>query len=271
MRTPPLARSAALLILALSLHGCGSDSSTNPNNGSMNQSTADDFALQTVTSLSVVGADLQVAVGSTPSSAARSMRAPGDLARPSRALWDTSFVQAGVTFEASRTFYDASDNPLAGYGPTATWLRWTSRATGTYEGPRDTATVGHASNIDVHGIESGQDTLKFDGGCGDTLENRFRSYDNTRMSYFYWTSGTTIANVRFLKSLIQLGYPTPISGRVTILVSADRLRSNNRVDVEAHFDATIIVTFNGPGTAVINVNGSYYYYWNLATNQVTRV
>ena len=102
MRTPPLARSAALLILALSLHGCGSDSSTNPNNGSMNQSTADDFALQTVTSLSVVGADLQVAVGSTPSSAARSMRAPGDLARPSRALWDTSFVQAGVTFEASR-------------------------------------------------------------------------------------------------------------------------------------------------------------------------
>ena len=138
-------------------------------------------------------------------------------------------------------------------------------------GPSHTATVGHASNIDVHGIESGQDTLKFDGGCGDTLENRFRSYDNTRMRYFYWTSGTTIANVRFLKSLIQLGYPTPISGRVTIMVSADRLRSNNRVDVEAHFQATIIVTFNGPGTAIINVNGSYYYYWNLATNQVTRV
>ncbi|HET9326267.1 MAG TPA: hypothetical protein VFQ05_05820 [Candidatus Eisenbacteria bacterium] len=270
MRSSLIARMAVLLIFALSVHGCGGDNSTNPNNSSLNQGTADDFAIQTVTSMGVVGAEMQVAVGSTPSSAARVTPTPGGIARPARALWDTSFVQGGVTFEASRTFYDENDDPLVDYGPTATWLRWTSRAYGTYEGPRDTATVAHSSSIDVHGIQAGQDTLKFDGGCADTLENRFRSYDGTRTRYFHWTSGTTIDNVRFLKSLIQIGYPAPIGGRVTIVVSADRLRSNNRLDVEAHFQATIVVTFNATGSAVINVDGRYYYYWNLATNQITR-
>jgi hypothetical protein len=263
-------RLGALWISAMILNGCGGDSSTGPTTTAVNQTTADDLALQSVASFNVVAGDVQVAVGGTPSAAARAVPVPGG-SRPYRALWDTTFVQSGITYTASRTFYDADDNPLSDYGPTATWLRWTSRATGTYEGPRDTATVAHSAQLDVHGIQAGQDTLKFDGGCADTLENRFRSYDGSRTRYFFWVSNTSIDDVRFLKSLIQVGASWPVHGIVTIVVAADRLRSNNRLDVEAHFDAIIVVTFNASGGAVIAINGMYYYQWNLATGQVTRV
>ena len=265
-----LVRNAALVVAAVILAGCGGDSSTGPSTTNVNQTTADDMALQAVASFQVVAGDVQVAAFGTPSAPARAVPIPGG-SRPYRALWDTTFVQSGITYTASRTFYDADDNPLSDYGPTATWLKWTSHATGTYEGPRDTASVGHSANLDVHGIQAAQDTLKFDGGCADTLQNRFRSYDGTRTRYFYWVSNTSIGDVRFLKSLIQVGAAWPVHGIVTIVVSADRLRSNNRLDVEAHFDALIIVTFNATGGAVIAINGQYYYQWNLATGQVTRV
>jgi hypothetical protein len=262
-------RLGALLIIASILNGCGGDTSTGPSTTPVNQTTADDLALQTVASFNGVGGDVQVIVGGTPSSAARATPAPRG-ALPFRAQWDTTVVQGNITYTASRTFYDANDNPLADYGPNATWLRWTSRATGWYEGPRDTATVVHTALLDVHGIQAGQDTLKFDGECADTLENRFRSYDGTRTRYFYWVSNTSIDDVRFLKSLIQLGASWPVHGVVTIVVSADRLRSNNRADIEAHFDAIVVVTFNATGGAVIAINGMWYYQWNLATGQISR-
>ena len=263
-------RLGALCVVAMILNGCGGDSSTGPSTTAVDRATADDLALQTVASFNLVAGDVQVAIGGTPAAPARATPSPR-VAHPYRALWDTTFVQGGITYTASRTFYDANDDPLADYGPTATWLRWTSRATGTWEGPRDTATVAHSAQLDVHGIQTTQDTLQFDGGCSDTLENRFRSYDGSRTRYFYWVSNTSIDDVRFLKSLIQLGAGWPVHGVVTIVVSADRLRSNNRLDVEAHFDAIIVVTFNATGGAIIAVNGMWFYQWNLATGQVTRV
>ncbi len=265
-------RLAAFMAIAVVVAGCGSSNSTAPVTGSVTQTTADDLAIQTVASMDLVGGDVQAAVGGTPTAPARAVPIWPHEARPARTWWDTTYSSSGITFEASRTYYDGSNNVLPGYGPTATWMRWTSRAYGTYEGPRDTATVGHSTSLDLHGLQSSTDTLRFDGTCADTLLNRFRSYDGTITHYFYWVSGETIDNVRFLKSLLSSpGGGHPISGTVGITVSADRLRSNNRVDVAAHFDAVILITFNGASPAVITVNGRFYYQWNLDTGQVTRV
>lgn len=264
MRLRMVATLGACLVAIGLVAGCGnSTKSVAPT--TMNQTTADDFALQALASLDVVAGDVQVSIVSTPSAPA----APAGVA-PARAMWDTTYTTSnGLTYSASRTFYDASDNALPGWSPSAVRLHWTSTATGTAEGPVDTATVGHAGVLDARGIEAAQDTLKFDGVCLDTLLNRFRSLDGTRTRYFYWTSSLDVASVRFLKSTLQTS-GWPIGGTVTFVVSADRLRSNLRTDVEVHFDGTVLVVFNANGTATVTVNSSYHYLWNLQTGIVTR-
>jgi hypothetical protein len=231
----------------------------------MTAQTADDLAVQTATSLTVVGGDVQYALSTTPQAPAAGARQ----ARPARAVWDTSFTWNGITYEASRTYYDALDNELPDYGPLVMRMRWTSRAYGTYEGPRDTASVGHDALLDFRGIQFGQDTVRVDGICRDTLQNTFRSLDGFRVRYFYWVSCTAADAVRILKSTLSTG-GWPISGTITYAVSADRLRSNSRTDVEVHFDATVVVTFNGTNEPEIVVNGTYRYRWNMQTGIVTR-
>jgi len=252
---------AVLALLALPLiAGCGNKVTAPP--AGMSATTADDIAVQAVASLGVVGGDVQFAISTTPPTLAAARPA-----RPARALSETTFVSNGITFHASRTFYDANDTELPGYGPTAVRLHWTSTANGTWEGPRDTAEVSHDAAIDVRGIDAGNDFLTFDGASDDTLQNRFRSLDGTRIRYFLWISSCNLSAVKILKTTTT-GWP--ISGTITFTVSADRLRSNNRTDVEAHFDATVVVTFNGTSQATVVVSGAYVYYWNLLTGTIAR-
>ena len=258
------ALSACLVALGL-VAGCGTSTHSVAPGTTVDQGTADDFAVQALASLDVVSGDMQVAIGGTPSAPAMSARVA-----PARAMWDTTYTTSnGLTYSASRTFYDDTDTPLPGWSPSAVRLHWTSTASGTAAGPVDTATVGHASVVDARGIQAGQDTLRFDGACLDTLLNRFRSLDGTRTRHFYWTSSLDIAAVRILKSTLQTS-GRPIGGTVTFVVSADRLRSNVRTDVEVHFDATVVVVFNDTGTADITVNSTYHYLWNLQTGAVVR-
>jgi hypothetical protein len=262
------ARAALILTLAFAAAGCGSRVNA-PQPATFDQETADDVAIQSVTNVGLLAAEVSALIGSTPMLPQHGTReAEMYVARnPARVAWDTTFTNNGVTWEASRTFYDALDNPLPGWSPIAARMRWTSRAWGTYTGPRDTASVGHAAILDVRGIDGIQDTLPFDGTSNDTLQCSFRSYDGTRTRWFFWTGSATVENVRLLRS--TPGQP-PHAGTVTFAVSADRLRSNNRVDVEAHFDAVVIVTFNGTTEAEILVNGSWDYRWNLITGAITR-
>lgn len=265
MRMTLPARAAALLLLLLLplIAGCG-NKVTAPGAG-VDQQTADDLALQAATSLALTGGDIQFAVSSSTFAAQTGARQ----ATPARALWDTTIVWNGITYVATRTFYDALDNALPAWDPAAVRLRWTSRAYGTYEGLRDTASVGHEAELDIRGLEAAEDTLTFDGVCRDTLENRFRSLDGLRTRYFYWVSSATARKVDRLKNAGPVdGWP--LGGTMTFTVSADRLRSNARADVEAHFDATVVVTFNGTSTPDLVVDGTWHYRWNMLTGAVTR-
>jgi hypothetical protein len=254
---------AAILATALvaGAIGCGKDKS-NPAapQPAVTQEEADDVAIQTQFTFNIFGDDLGTAVASTPA---------GPAARPARALWDTTFSNGGgLTYEASRTFYDAADNPLADYGPTAVRLRWMSHASGLIHTPRDSATVGHALTLDVRGIQASDDTLKLDGTSADTLLNKFHSFDGTRTRLYYWRSSLQIINVRFAKDQIPTG-PRPI-GTATMTIAVDRLRSYDRLDVASHFDVSVVVTFDGSGVAVLVVDGRYTYHWDLDSGDVTR-
>ena len=254
---------AGLAVLGL-VAGCGNSAKSTAPGAQIDQSTADDFAIQAVAALDVVGSDLDGAMGGAAAAPATSPRV-----RFSRAMWDTSWTASnGLTFSASATFFDENDHELPAWSAAARRLHRTSTASGTITGERDTATVGHSAVFDLRGIESGQDTLRIDGGALDTLLNRFHSLDGLRNRYFYWRSSVRIDSVRALKSTAPDHAP-PISGTITLVVSADRLRSNNRGDVEAHFEATVVVVF-GPNGAEVLVNSGYRYHWNPRTGAVTR-
>jgi hypothetical protein len=252
---------AALMLAILGMGGCSKKSTSPSTQAMVTQDVADDIALQAAASLDITGSDIENVIGTTPAAGA---------ALPARAQWDTTFTRGPLTFSATRTFFDAADNVLADYGPTAVRILWTSHIFGTKEWPRDTAYVDHEAVLYLRGIQAGQDTLKFSGGVFDSLVNRFRSYDGTRSRYFVWKGYTSIEDVRFLKSLIAGGSVWPISGRCEFDVSADRLRSNNATDVETHFEATVIVVFNGTSQPDVLVNGIFHYKLNLLTGTVTR-
>lgn len=257
---------AALLAIALIASGCGNSSSPT-NVGAISQDDADDLAVLGVAAMNQVGLDAKGSVG-MPGGPMASSQSP--IARPGvgpmAALWDTSYVRDGLTIEASRNFYDSGDLQLAQYGPDAVKLVWTSRIFGTVEMPRDTATVGHIGSLEVRGIQPTDTAFVINGAGADSLMNRFRSYDGTRTRYFYWNSALTIVNV--IERHVVDGYP--LSGTVTFVVQADRLRSNSRADVEAHLRATIVVTFNGTNTPIVTVNSSRSYHWNMATGELIR-
>ncbi len=115
-----------LLALALAAGGCGkSTSPTNPNT-TLDQTSADDIAVQTGVALGQLGLDVAGATGVAGSPAPTRLRFT-----PARAMWDTTIVVGGLTATVSLEYFDAQDRLLPGYDTTAVRLVWTSHIYGS--------------------------------------------------------------------------------------------------------------------------------------------
>ena len=256
---------AGLVAVALFASSCGDMTKRTTGPGTnLTQDTADDVALQVGLNLQSTGLEVEAAATSVAGSAP----VQGTAATQAQ-VFDTTFARNGITFEITRTFYGPLGEELPGYGPTAVRMVWTSRAYGTIETTRDTATIGHSGSLDVHGIQATKDTLTFAGLALDTLTNHFMSFDNTRERFMHAVSSLEYADVLLLKA--RDVNPWPLSGTATYDLVADRLRSNDLNDVETHLTAHVVVTFNGTSTPDIVVSGSFHYRFNLITGQLIRV
>jgi len=283
---------AVLIIVGFGLGAC-STAPTTPS--ALSQQAADDIALQAAGSLTGASGglmlELDASAGSVPQNGALRLR-PGDPTLGYRGVYtngaaafrlrpgdpntattsaaaETTFSAGAITYTVTRTFYDADGNPLSDYGPSATRLRLTARATGSISTAQWSASVGRAGILDVTGIQSAEDTLQFDGAGNDTVQCHFLSYDGSRERYFYALGGRSLEAVRLLKN--RDVNPYPLSGKARWAWAVDRLRSNNREDVEMHFTALVVVTFNGTADPEIVVDGTYHYRVNLSSGAITRV
>ena len=280
-----------LVAMGFGLGACSS-APTTPN--ALSQQSADDIAVQAAGSLTASSGglmlELNAGAGSVPSNGALRLH-PGDPAvrtkhllpndaafrlspggptlRASAASAETTFSVGSITYTVTRTFYDSGGNELADYGPTATKLRITATANGSISTAYWDASVGRAGILDVTGIESSSDTLQFDGAGNDTLQCHFLSMDGTHERYFYALGGRSLEAVRLLKD--RNANPYPLSGKARWAWAVDRLRTNNREDVEFHLTALVVVTFNGTADPEIVVDGTYHYHVNLNTGAITRV
>jgi hypothetical protein len=255
--------------MALAVSGCGKGTSgTNPSSP-MTQESADDIALNTVVALNTVGGDIE---GAGVSAGIAALVQPGDtrarMARSSSAQFDTTFVRDSITFHVTRTWIGVLGDTLTGPGPGASRLLWTSDASGHWTSARDTAQVGHHGDLTVSGSQpllALADTIVFNGASFDTLDNSFRSLDSLRTRRFHWESSLALLDVHWPK-----GGSYPASGTVTINVIADRYITNGSNARDGHWNATVVITFDGTANANVTVNGTWHYHWNLVTQVIAR-
>ncbi|HTR96827.1 MAG TPA: hypothetical protein VMH61_02905 [Candidatus Acidoferrales bacterium] len=255
-------RLTSLLALAAlaAVAGCSKSTSTVTPTANLSQTDSDDIAQQ-------VGADVagqsNAAVGA--SSARPSFSSPQG-ASAQAVLGDTTFTAGGITWTLSRTWYDAGGNAQAGYNPVTTVRMIASaRGTGAVSGTSFSASFGGYGLLDVNGVAAAQDTLLTQATHADTLQSAFTSLSGVSRQ-FYCQQSSNWVDVRQLKPVSS--NPWPLSGTATFQVDADRLRSSNRGDVEAHLAATVVVTFNGTRYPTVSVDGKYRYQLDLMTGAV---
>jgi len=255
-------RSLSCLLTTLILAGgCGDDSSTNPLPGE--REAADDLAVQAAAAAATATGGFGFEMEAT-SAAFRTNLAQGTA--PAAAA-DTTITIGNLTFTFQSTFYDAQGDPLPGHSPLAFRLEVATRATGSISTLRYAASLGRTAGHEVHGIHVLADTLEYDGTAQDTTQCEFHSLTGDHQRYFYARGTRTVQDVRLLKD--RSVNPWPLSGRVTWVLVTDRLRSNNRLDVEFQIDGVAALTFDGTETPELVVNGTFRYRVNLTTGELS--
>ena len=265
-RTAPL---LASLAIATALAGCG----TSPTGISMSptaQANADDVAQQVGASMAQNNGGMVSTFGATQTSPGGVSARPIRVAEPTAAASETTFTVGAITFTFTRQYLNFLHNGMATFDPVLTWgIAETSRATGSITTPQFTGSVGRTGTLDLWNVSvAAPDTLIANGTANDTTQCSFTSAFTGAQRYFYSVLIGVMSNVRILKPLTSTSYPA--SGTVTWTVSADRLRSNSRVDVESHLTAIVVVTFNGTRYPDVTVNGVFRYHIDLQTGAVQR-
>lgn len=265
MFRPMVRRFLGAAVVALVAAGCGDDSATNPSNTDVD--AADDVAVQAAAGAAAATGGLEFELAAAGAGFLLGSEVLDSKSTPLQTAADTTFTLSGLTFTQSRTFYDLQGDPLPGYGLTAVRLVIDSRVTGSIVTARYSATVRRTGTLEVRGIQALADTLRFDGTAQDTVQCAFHSLRGARQRYFYTVDTRSVENVAVLKD--RTANPWPLSGRIVWTVAADRLRSNNRNDIEWHFAGTAILNFDGTSTPELVVNGTFHYRVNLLTGEIT--
>jgi hypothetical protein len=183
---------------------------------------------------------------------------------------DTTIVSGAITWAMSRRFFAAGGANQSVYDPETTELMIARfRGTGVVGSRTGPFTFRGIGRLDVRGLSSGSDTLSTSGFAYDTTRSAVtvRTYETAR--FYYVECAATLANVRQLKPAAL--HPWPISGAVLWTISADRLTHNVRSDVEAHFDVSAVIYFDGTQTPYVEMNDGYAYRFDLKTGAITRL
>lgn len=253
------------LALALAVAGCSDDKSSPTSPApTLSQNDADDLVQQVAANTVATNFGTFVETDQLPPGAALRMRR----AMPAAAQWDTAFSTGPLNFEFTVLLYDTLGNQMTRFKPDTTWrLVETSRITGSVALANYLSSMEHNGTLTLTGMRAQDDTATFNGTALDTAYSVFQSSIRSVTRYFHISTTRTIANVRVPKAADA----DPTSGTITWVVTAQRLRSSSRGDVEATLNATIVLTFNGTPFPTITVTGGWRYRLDLDTGAITRL
>lgn len=263
--------SARLLVataLAVGLAGCGKNP-TGAGGSAAAQANADDAAQQVGASMAQDNGGMVSTNGASPASLDGVAARKVGLAQPASAMSETTFTVGAITFTFSRVYLNATHNGMAYFDPVVTWgIALTSRATGSISTSQFNASIGRTGTLDLWNVSVlAPDTVLMNGTAHDTAQCSFVSATTGAQRYFHTEMSGAMTDVRVPKPVTS-NYPA--SGTVTWTVSADRLRSNDRADLEEHYTAIVVVTFNGTRYPDVTVNGTYRYHLDIKTGAISR-
>ena len=246
------------------LGGCGKSSNVT-GLGAVAQQAADDLAVQVGASASADNGGLMTEIEGTSSAVPMAVQ-PATIEGVAAA--DTTFARGPFAITLERTFYDVDGLELRQWDPSAVRVAIGSWVRGSVTGVRYQATVGRTGTLDVNGLAAAVDTLVFDGTATDTTDARYTSLDGLRTVDVHVLATRVLAGVRALKN--RNVNPWPLSGTATWNLSVDKYANGPRGGIEVHYDAVVVVEFDGTQYADVTVNGRYRYRMDLQTGGIAR-
>jgi hypothetical protein len=273
LRYRPLSLPLAALVLALAAAGCGknaasSGSSTTSPNPPLSAQAADDIALQFATTLSRQHGVPLSQVGTT--SLAALARGEGSATALRRARVESIQTEGGLTWSVVVRFFDAAGNEQPIYNP-ATTARVVvhAKVRGTLASPEHHAFIGSDRMLDVAGLLPTETTLEIDGAANDTADAAFDAANGSASRHYHLVGAGALTDVRQLKDPAVNPYPLSGTARWAIIVDASSTDHNGTTD--AHYDATVLVTFNGTRYPTIEVSEHFRYQMDLETGAIERL
>lgn len=262
------ASTLALAVLAsATLAGCGSNTDpVRPAAGGADPLTgraARDLAQHFATTLSQGGVPID-RIGTATLRAATGTRAAPALRS------GASLDEGDFRWSLAVAFFDAGghEQPAWVDGVTAR-VRITARARGSVASAEHRASLGVFRFLDVRGLLPAETELLVDGAANDTAHASFAAADGSAARRLDIVGAGTLEALRQLKD--ETANPYPLGGTLRIAVRADAFEQTAEGEREAHYEATVVVTFNGTRYPTIEVSERWRYRMDLETGTLTEI
>jgi hypothetical protein len=258
----------ACLALAIGASACGKSAAPSaPKSSSALQPSrqaADDIARQFATSLSRQGLPLNQVGSTSLADVARGGVSPATLGRAGVPMTQGD---ANLSWSLVFTFYDAAGNPQQVYDPeTTARIVVHAKVRGTLTSPEHRAFIGSDRLLDVAGVLPTETTIEVDGSARDTADFSFDATNGSSSRHYHLLGAGDLTDMRQLKDKSVNPYPLSGTARWAIVVDASSRDANGTK--EAHYEATVLVTFNGTRYPTIEVTKNFRYQMDLDTGEV---
>ena len=268
---PPISganlRSLLILGFLAILPACSRNEAPNapPAASAVTPQVAEDLAQHAAGMLARGGVPLDRVAGQNLSEVARNVGR-----EPSRLGTQQVVDGGGFSWSFSVSWFDVDDQPQTDYvhGSTAR-ARIEARARGSVTTGRHRASVGIARELEVGGLLPESVVTVVNGAAHDTASCDFESRDGARARSYDLLGAGSLQAVRAMKD--PSANPYPLSGMLTWNVVADALERDERGERTAHYEARVVVTFNGTRHPIIEVEKKWRYSLDLETGAITVV
>jgi hypothetical protein len=262
---------SALLAVAVAASSCGKDASLSapsqpqPSSG-LTRQAADDLARQFAATMARQGGLPLTRLGGTTVQEIATGRAPQRLlANPGV---ENRTDEGSFSWAFSIKFFDASGNPQQMFVPGSTArAEIMARARGSLSTAEHQASVGVYRLLDVRGLLPDETELLVNGAANDTADASFEASDGSASRSYHFLGRGALVDVRQLKD--ERVNPYPLGGQARWNVNVDAFADDAEGPREAHYQASVVITFNGTRHPEIEISESYRYSMDLETGEIT--
>jgi len=182
----------------------------------------------------------------------------------------TALDERNLSWSWTVVFYDADGHEQLMFVPGVTARAMIhANVRGSLSSAEHNASVGIERMLDVSGLLPAETELHIDGAAHDTAHCAFEAQDGSAARRYDLLSQGSLEDIRQLKD--SSVNPYPLSGVLRWQVAADAFERTGDGEQEAHYDARVVVTFNGTRYPTIEIEEHWRYRMDLQTGEITEL